>query len=689
MGWAAIASTFAKLFHLDWSITHITGHTLQEDFREKRGLATFLTKNRKVVTQIGFGNRFRGLIRMDTMQHQNWLQSLEARLQQSLQEFLPDGKALRVRCGLRQGELVVLTQHPSAIAPDTPQLFKILEQALRAAQDAMKLGELPCRLGLRVIGQKQPYATHAMTLEAGPSATDVDSAHTAPPLDSFPELDSSSERDAAQSSGAGAATSSSELLRLAEQPTVETADFGLARSPEEPPEYSPRRRSPDFWASPLTILGTALGAFVLGLGGYMLSRPCVVGGCSLLQTAPQQAEAALQTIQQPESAQQVIDAYDQLVGASYSLSKIPSWSGSYSSAQKLIAFYESEAQILEKVVVGQKRAYEAAVKSQNPPHPLPTWREVQQLWQAAIAQLDQVPTDSPIFTLAQSKKAEYQTNLSTINEYISGEQRAQEYVRLARQTINLANSRGSTANSLASWKQTYDTWQVAINLLRQVSVNTMASGEAQQLLALNEPKWKASGDRLRQEQIASDAYDAALAIASQAQQSQRDRQWTQAVIQWRNALERIQQVPNGTSRFTQAQPLITAYRDAMATAQQKLRLAVGWQSAQGDLELACGNVPRLCIYTTVGDAVQVRLTANYTNAAQGSVVPSANPSDKTAMLAYMNPLLQELAAIGERTNLPIELYNPDGTLFGTYAPQLDGYVPMRAADIARGNVGRQ
>lgn len=657
---------------------------------------------------------------MDTTQQPGWLLTLEAQLQQIFQEQLPHGSAWQVRCGLRRGELMVLTQHPPRVQPDVAQVFRLLEQRLRIVQPEIGAEELLCRLGLKVVGQAQPYATRAVKLERIEPGTEAEaiaplvSPDTLPsssaiaPSPALPVDDWKAEERVEQGMEAEIGGEPEEQENSPPEPhppephlpepqtdsTLEPVDLLLQEGLQPAPAPSPwlaqlSKRlvaSQTFATLPLSLL--CLG---LAVGGYLLTRPCVVGGCRPLTLAQEQSRVALQQIQQPESPQAVVKSYEQLMEASYRLSRIPSWSKYYSSAQELMAFYDAEAEILENVVLAQKQAYQAAVQSQNPPHPLPIWRAVQQNWQGAIAQLDRVPPSSPVYALAQTKKREYQTNLLTINAYIMTEQQAQERVRIARETAQLAEARGGTASSLAAWQQTNGTWQAALNLLRQVSRNTMAFGEAQQLLALYEPKGQMARDRTQQEQLASDRFLAALDLATQAQQSERGNQWTQAVTQWREALTRVQQVPSGTSRFNQAQPLINAYRAALNGAQQKLRVAVGLQTAQAGLRRTCAGVPALCTYASVGDAIQVRLTSGFTQAAQKALsgVPTGNMvNNNTAVLAYLNPFLQELAAIGEAADLPIELYNPDGSLFGTYEPRLDGFVPLRARELPRDELNR-
>jgi hypothetical protein len=442
---------------------------------------------------------------------------------------------------------------------------------------------------------------------------------------------------------------------------------------------------------PRRVLTAAAVLLTLGGATYALTRPCVIGGCAPLETADRLGQEAMQTVQKPRSPQEVNEAFDKLTEANYLLGQIPPWSRFHETAQQQIGRYESQANVLEKVVVAQKQAIAASLKSQKPPHPLPLWREVQLMWRGAIASLQEVPKTSPVRPLAETKIKEYQANLETVNKYIVAEQQAQQRINAARTAASAAETRASTAASVQEWQNAQATWQVAVSQLQQVSRNTMAYAEVQQLLALYQPQLASVGDRLKQETVASATLSEALKIATEAQQLERNNQWQRAVTQWQAALGRVQQVPNGTSYFSQAQPLIASYRAALTNAQSRLQTNVGMQSAQSNLEQTCSGTPRACTLTRDGDILQVRITAAYQQAAQQTMpgAPASGNAASGAAVAYLNPLLRAVASVGESANLPIELYNADGSLFGTYEPELDGYVPVRAKAVALGGNNRR
>jgi hypothetical protein len=433
---------------------------------------------------------------------------------------------------------------------------------------------------------------------------------------------------------------------------------------------------------PMVGLGAAAGLFALAGSLYMLTRPCVIGMCVPLQTAQRLSQEAAQLAQANSSAMDVSEAYQKLAEGSYLLGTIPRWSGKYAEAQALLRVYGTQSEVLEQVVTALQTANEAAHASQNPPHPLSRWEEIRGMWQAAIAPLEQVSPSHPIYPLAQQKLTEYQANLSMINQRIVIEQQAQDKIKLARDTARLAEAREGVADSPESWQLTHVTWQVVVNLLQQIPSGTMAHAEAEQLLAIYQPRLNEARDRRLQEEISAKAYNQALSMAEAARQLEQQNQWSQAVSQWRSALANAQQIPTGTSYHGQVQPLVNSYTSSLSQAQETLRSAVARGNAQAQLEQTCAGTVRVCTFTVTDEEIQVQITSDYDQAIEQAIAngqAAGNPNAQAEATAHSNALLRALADISESTQVPIELYNADGSLFGTYVPELSGYVTRQAS----------
>jgi hypothetical protein len=605
------------------------------------------------------------------------LQLLGERLQRGLRDASTQPLAVQVRCGVKQGTLLILAQHLPDIVLTPRQIVSTLEHGFRRSQSEMNLGNLPVRLYLRIVGQEKPYAAYGLT--AQPVALAV-VASPSEALDSALTDGSAARLEPGSASGEMRAMTWLETHNGDRPDSVTVPVKAVAAEPKANglQRLGAAIESGLFWLTQPFVListGVALVAFCGTL--YGLTRPCVLGVCEPLQTAQQLGETAQLAVQTAQSPQDVVDAYGKLVEANYLLDRIPSWSGYHAAAMNLMQTHEQEAAVLVQVVMAQDVAMQAAIKSQKPPHPLPTWQEIEQLWQQAIAHLERVSPDSPVHQLSDRKLVEYRANLAAIQRRIAIEKHAQAQVNLARKTAQVAEARNGIALSLSTWQLTQSTWKTAMDLLRQVPQTTMPYAEAQQLLALYQPRLLASRSHLQQEQQASSTYNRALALASQAQRSEALDQWSQAVSHWQEALRYAQQVPQNTSQSTQAQTLVTAYKAALVTAQERLKLAVSNQTAQAALERTCAGSPRVCTYSRMGNVMQVRITPSYDQALQQAAAETQAKGEydaQAAMMLNFSPLLQAIAVAGEESQLPIQLFNASGSLFGTYDPRLNGFV---------------
>ncbi|MBW4657343.1 MAG: hypothetical protein KME15_01610 [Drouetiella hepatica Uher 2000/2452] len=454
-----------------------------------------------------------------------------------------------------------------------------------------------------------------------------------------------------------------------------------ASQPINPPDQHPNKPFGTRFSLSTLMLGGSVGLFLLVSGAYFLTRPCVVGAvCEPLQKAQQLDQNATQTIATTDSALAVVEAHDQLIEASYLLGSIPSWSGHHQTAQTLQATYESKSKTVGQVVKALKQANAAALKSQNPPHPLPKWRQIQWDWREAIATLEKVPPDSPVLMLSQKKLAEYKVNLANTDRRVLAEQNAQDKVATARKTAAVAENRAAIAITSESWQQVYLTWQAAIDLLQQVPQGTMAHAEAQQFINLYQSAMAKADNQRNQEQVSTGSYQEAVNLAEQARNWEQQSQWTQAVGLWRKAVINVQQIPQGTAYYNQAQPLISEYQAALTQAEANLNRSSAMQSVKPDLDRAClGTVSAAskCTYTLSSDGIRIQITPQYDRAVENAITRAqtqGSASARTAVTAQVNELLQNLAEIGKTAQVPIELYSSDGSIFASFAPDQSGYV---------------
>lgn len=417
-------------------------------------------------------------------------------------------------------------------------------------------------------------------------------------------------------------------------------------------------------------------AVVFGGLGYALSRPCVIGSCDRIQQAQALGDAALIALQDRPTPQTVLDMSDQLNTAIRTLKPIPPWSRHRASARALLADYQGEAELLNAVATAQENALAAAIESQNPPHPIAHWEGIANRWRETIAQLEEIPTGSPIHAaFVAPKLQEYRNNLETIEGRVTAEQRAEENLNQAQLGASLAKDQAEIANTLSAWETALDSWNQAVKRIRQIPRGTMAYGESRQLLATYDTELGKVRTRYQQEQAADQFYNEAVRHAASARQYESEQQWTLAMLGWRDAITQVKGVPVGTSRYSDSQSLLRNYEPALSKAQENLRLALRFEKAKENFAEICQ--PTFCQFGMKGGTVQLILAQNYDALADFSI---ADPNTRTSvpasdqMILEINRLLEEVINIGKRTQLPIELYGADGGFIARFDPELEGYV---------------
>jgi hypothetical protein len=296
-----------------------------------------------------------------------------------------------------------------------------------------------------------------------------------------------------------------------------------------------------------------------------------------------------------------------------------------------------------------------------------------------ISQLERIPSDSSLHGVAQRKLQEYQANLAHINQHITVEQQVQERIAIARKAGQLAEERAGAAQSAENWQETAATWTTAIGQLRKIPRGTSAYDEAKQLLALYQPKLAEANTKRSQELAAADAYAQVLNLAEQARSFEQQNQWIRATANWRDALAYARNIPPGSAYYNQVQPLISTYTKTLQQAEANSQRSAAVQDAQPALEQLCAGQPRICAYTLSPQTVRVQFTAGYDRLVSQLMTQSQSGGSSgfsPAMVDQVNGLLRRLAEISNQTQVPMELYDSQGTKLGTYTPSVSGYVPQ-------------
>lgn len=536
------------------------------------------------------------------------MQLLSSHLQQTLNSELPHGPAFRVQCLLKQEMLMVLAQHTPKVQPDAQRVFQLLEEDIDHYRPRISDKG---RLFLRIAGEKNPYLSHPFAISQYP-----------------------------------------------------------ALEPEPAPSPAPTQH-----ASASFSLGCAVGGLlvlmVAGIAVYILSRPCMIGSCIPLEMAQRLQQVAVQTAETTDNPQKLLEAHKQLQEAISQAEAIPFWSSYFPPAQEFLRAQEQPVQNLNRMVTALSQGNQAAQLSLNPPHPLETWQEVERLWQQAVANLEQVSGGGSIYPVLDVKLQEYRQNLQAIQTRIKIEQQANRNLEVAKSHADLAKTRQGIAQSLENWQQVHYTWSMAVNGLKNIPQGTQAHQQANQLLDVYQTQFQASRERLVKEEIASQTYNEALSLADKAKSLERENEFTLAVGHWSQALNYLQQVPRDSFYYAQAAPLVGSYQSALDLAGQKLRQQNILQQARNDLNQTCAGLPKICDYTVTESLLKVTLTRDYVRTVRTTLMEARGQADLTMFTSvdeHVQSVQNALENISRTAKIPLELYDPEGKIMGTYVP---------------------
>ncbi len=438
-----------------------------------------------------------------------------------------------------------------------------------------------------------------------------------------------------------------------------------------PPDPEPELEAPLPWRAIAAVGGLA----ALLSGWFVMTRPCVIDTCQPLQTATRLNWEMVQTMESAQSVADLKRAQAHLAQINQQLQQVPRWSGRFSNAQALLQRSQTQATELDRVIASLDKA-DQANRAAEPGASSGSGKgdvEAQKtLWQSAIAQLETIPTSSLLYGFAQARLTEFQGNLSALERQGLSTAQAKQRLLAAKAAAQKAQERQDAAQTQEDWQLTQATWLTAVKALQEIPPTADSYGEAQQLLPTYRAQATGVGDRLVQLQQSYQAYTQALAIADRARALEQQNQWTMAVVTWRNALSRAQQVPADSPDAAQAQTLITAYSSALSQAEGQLQAAIAQQRIKTDLEKACTGSVKICTFAIAPEVIRLQLTPAYEQALSKAYAAgqSADPNTYNKTLTHIDTLQTALQTICNNAGIPLQVYSANGSeLVGSFDPQ--------------------
>lgn len=434
--------------------------------------------------------------------------------------------------------------------------------------------------------------------------------------------------------------------------------------PEDSVEYAPKNYllTPQVGISLLAILGCV----------YVMTRPCVMGECQVIETAKQLGQKSEQTIKTVTTSQAPGIAKEQLDTAIRQLNRIPFWSPYHRQARALLSVYQPGSRELESVVKALWMAGLAVQEAQNPPYGVEEWDRIKVRWEQAIAQLEQVPPDNSVYPFAQDRLEQYRANLTEVRGRLALERESSRTLADAKKAAQVAQARQGVARGVESWQLVYDTWQSATNTLASIPPGTTAHQEARLLLARYQPQLENSRDRKTIEQVGLDAYSRAVNNADQAKIFAERGAWSESVKYWSQAMTFAKRVPMSSSYHLQMQPLMTSYTESWKQAEAQNQVAARVNKARQDLKTACTGSPTICSYSVNPNLMTVRLAPAYVSKIEETALTgdrSGNPQPRNEAEKHVQTLKIALESISDNAKIPLEVFKPNGQKIGVHIPR--------------------
>jgi hypothetical protein len=627
---------------------------------------------------------------MTVAERQSKAQILEVKLQKHLQAAGLKNLPLYISCDFRDESLTVVGEHPRSLVLKAKPTFAVLEAAILEIEpeSIQQIG-----LCLKITGQKQPYAFHSFTMHhpvlsrpktvpafkkaeipaaetaivLAENAADAADAVEDVPLETdvknagvdeyFPDFSESSSNSDAIAFKVAAIPAD-----IADNP-FDVLDMEAVTVAQKPKQ------------SPFAMLAAAgmvsLAAVILAGGYYLLSRPCVIGECTALANAKQLSENSAKTLKTSKVASSPEEAQGQLKQAIALLEPIPSWSIHRAEAQSALENYRQQSQNLNSAIDAARLARSAAEKTENPPYSAESGLQAQSLWQSAIGQLGEIPTDSPVYPFAQRKTKEYRKNLASGNRLLSTEKQAEKTLIEAKSTAQIAEAREAVATNAETWAQVQAGWEKSLAILSEIPSSTQSYQQGKLLVPKYETKLSQARERKNVEGISENAYTQAVTLAAEAQIFEGKNGWFKASEYWRRALSYAEQVPAATSYSQKAKPLIDSYTKSLRESEIRLQEERNLQKARTDLDKTCKGQPKICDYTVSKGLIAVQMTPDYVQKLQQTFIQANNNNavkTRQAVEKHVETLQKALEAIAENAKIPMQVYDGEGKRIASHEP---------------------
>ena len=573
---------------------------------------------------------------------------LEIHLQRQWQQRRRDPVPLQIRCTYQNDRLLVLAEHAQGIRPDARFTLAQLAVAMQHLDPKLHEGlfkiqspqpsKLNIGLYLRILGEAKPYAAGGCTVQV--------------PLSLVPKPRPSKPQTA---------------VPVAKKQA--SASIAVPQPMELPlgAENEGLRVPSGVWLTGVVLcLSTFLGSF------WFMMQPCYVRPCIPLTQAEQLRRSAQESMLDAENWDQLKTIAAQLADSQRLSRQVPLWSSYRERAKHLYVEVEGELAAFAPVTAAFEKAVEAVEKTKAPPYPVEEWQSIRTIWVDAIEGLRSIPETNPTYPLAQRKIEQYQDYVVLIDQEIAKEEAAQTILKTAERSAQLAQLQKKQWEDARESDPTIDrvdlldriekNWQAALKTLDDVPAETIAFRSVEE----HRQRYQKELDRWQTEDqsapLGASFYQQAKEKAALAQDAERDGRWEIARNRWEVAMVNLQQVSVEDPRYKEAQALLPQYTQAYQQAESQAQQLVQMEHTRQELEKICATTPTICYYTVTSELIAVQLTLDY----ESQILSAGVWGDQKQAIAHLEGLESALETISNTAQIPLELYDPDGSLLGSH-----------------------
>lgn len=536
--------------------------------------------------------------------------TLENVLQQKLNANPVSVSGLRVRCFSKKGNVVIMIEHPEDVISHPRRIFKIIRQTIQEEN---------------IVGNFLIYLV----------------VHEKTESTSLNKITLSSEQDSEMTSTNYNSNDPPKILTSA--------------------SFSNQKKATNL---PLISFIIALSILGISLLVYVLSRPCVISKCVLMDETTKFADESLSILNEDILYVSLAEISKSLTKAIENLQTIPRWSKDYSEAQKLTKNYQIEINKLTQLNKANNLINQANSMTKNYPLTPKEWQQAVKLSEEAISLLQEFPQETKNSYL-KKKEAEFQNNLVDLQKRISQEDKGKQFLLEAKDAAKLAESRQATAKSLENLQLVEVTWKTAIQRLEKIPIETTSYIEKQDLLRAYIAKFLEAQERKKQEELAINLYNQAIQEAQQAKNNELNNQWSASVLSWQNALNLLSKIPEKTFQYAPVIKLTNAYQLELSNAKNQLTKAVEIENIKNELKNICLDTPKICDYSVSSNIIQIFLTNTYLETIEKI---SKQKKSNEQVISHISQVEKNLQYISSKYSKPLEVYNPNRNLITKYQP---------------------